>query len=97
MKFFTAALVATAANAIQLEAEAQSSHVSAALREVQWGIYDAQSTITNTLGALDGAKANIDALLGGDIVLALDIIEKGWSDADKLIFDDISPMGYGDL
>merc|ERR1712048_39767 len=95
MKFFTAALVATAANAIQLEAEAQSSHVSAALREIQWGIHDAKATVEVIKGRLEtGGNVIIDELEGG-IINALAIIQKGWEDSDFLIYDAESSMGYG--
>merc|ERR1711953_616585 len=71
MKFFTAALVATAANAIQLEAEAQSSHVSAALREIQWGIHDAKATVNAINGALGtGGDVIIDGLEETSLMLS---------------------------
>ena len=95
MKFFTAALVATAANAIQLEAEAQSSHVSAALREIQWGIHDAKATVEDIKDRLDNGKDVIITGLQGDIINALAIIQKGWEDSDLLIYDAESSMGYG--
>ena len=74
MKFFTAALVCTAANAIQLEAEAQSSHVSAALREIQWGIHDARSTVNGIKTALGAGGDGIISILEKDIIDALAII-----------------------
>ena len=95
MKFFTAALVATAANAIQLEAEAQSSHVSAALREIQWGIHDAKATVEDINERIGTGGGVIITGLEGDIINALAIIQKGWEDSDLLIYDAESSMGYG--